>query len=153
MSVAGAAGAPGAPGGTVGAAGNVVGAVGGAPGAPGAAGGARGCLTGTPGDDELNGSPADECIDGGGGDDVYVFRYVRGRAGPDGDGHDTILGFDEGDVLLLRGVGATEVSVTALEDGSGLLVRYGGLGGQDPDGGSVVLHGVHALPPDALVLG
>ena len=72
----------------------------------------------------LEGAGGDDRLEGGSGDDVFVF-------GP-GHGHDRITDFSSGDVILIEGLGVTKAQVlgAATASGSGRtridLTSFGG---------------------------
>ena len=109
-------------------------------------------LSGGGGGDWLQGGQGNDVMTGGAGNDMFVFR--RGD-GPNpttrGDGDDIITDFSAGDVLRFRGFSSKEVS-THLVDG-GLMVDYGGIGGQGDGNGSILLLGVTSLSADAFSFG
>ncbi|HEY0052501.1 MAG TPA: calcium-binding protein, partial [Caulobacteraceae bacterium] len=94
-------------------------------------------LTGTPGDDRLDGGTGDDTLTGQGGNDILVGYAgndsMSGGAGDDGlwgsEGNDVMSGGDGAD--LMDGQDGND----ALDGGAGMDILYGGLGNDTLTGG------------------
>jgi serralysin len=93
-------------------------------------------IDGGAGNDRFRGGPGDDVLHGGSGADTFVFYRA--------EGHDRITDFQRGvDHLEFRGISGREIAWTATD--GGVIVSYGGLGGQAADHGEIFIADIIAL--------